>query len=450
MVNPTNFYVMTPDRMDFLWENAEFIFDTNAFCAMYRMTESAKLPMLDILEYFKGRIWVPAHVLYEYTKNRNEVIVEPIAKKYQNPEFFNNNYAAQVSNFIEKLKKEPYYHPYFDDEALQKLEEELKNASAKLKDIKDLVGAQIQKRKTEIINQKAKDIILEKVMSLTHGRPFSHLETIEIMKEGEFRHRNMLPPGYIDWDSKVGVQKYGDLIIWKEILQHAKESCKPVIIISNDVKPDWYEEHQKNEDPTTPRHELITEFIEETGKDMWMLTLNQFVNQLEFRYKDTGTLPFYEGLEAVKISIAYSIKKKEYAEKMKKAHWLRCACDKCKEGFTVDVNDFDFEWEAVGWSDRGMGEETEYNCQEFFVCPHCGNDCEVTLKVWEYPVGAYNYEDIEAEGCIVHKEDIDLSKYISFTNREQCEQCGSWEELDELGMCEACARRLREKMNKDD
>lgn len=450
MVDPTNFYVMTQGRMDYLWEHAEFIFDTNAFCAMYRMTESAKVPMLDILEYFKDRIWVPAHVLYEYTKNREDVIVEPIAKKYLNPEFFNNNYAAQVRQYIETLKKEPYYHPYFDDAALDSLEEELKLASDKLKDIRTLVSDQIKKRKSEILQQQTKDIILEKVKTLNHGNPFSHKETIDIMKEGEFRYRNMLPPGYLDYDRKAGVQKYGDLIIWKEVLRHAKESGKPVLLITNDMKLDWYEEHLQNEEPKMPRHELITEFKEETGHDIWMLTLNQLVEQLEIRYKDTGILPFYAGLEAVKDSIAYTIVKKEQAEKINKAHWMRCMCSKCSEEFTVDINDFIFEWEAVGWSDREMGDETEYNSKEYVTCPNCGNGGEITFKVWEYPVGAYNYEEIETEGCEVHSEDIDLSRYISFEDREQCDQCGSWEVLNEFGLCESCYNRLREKMNKDD
>ena len=36
------------------------------------------------------------------------------------------------------------------------------------------------------------------------------------------------------------IKKYGDLILWYQIIDKAKESKKPIILISGDVKEDWW------------------------------------------------------------------------------------------------------------------------------------------------------------------------------------------------------------------
>lgn len=45
--------------------------------------------------------------------------------------------------------------------------------------------------------------------------------------------------------------------------------------------------------------------------------------------------------------------------------------------------------------DRGMGAETEHmiECEEF-ECPECHKSFSVSGSVWEYPIGAYNYHEL--------------------------------------------------------
>ena len=92
---------------------------------------------------------------------------------------------------------------------------------------------------------------------------FLFKKLFEIIKEGEVRYRNMLPPGYMDdnevYKKKKGFQKYGDLIIWKEILRYSSVQKKPIILICNDKKEDWFNADKKSE-LESPRHELLKEF----------------------------------------------------------------------------------------------------------------------------------------------------------------------------------------------
>lgn len=446
-----DFFIMNNVREKKLWDDALIVFDTNAICAMYRMTKDTKSTMLEVLEYLKEKIWIPAHVLYEYKKNRIDVIKEPISRYYMNPEFFKNNYNQQLKDFLNKLEEQKYYHPYFDDKELNSFKKSVKEVSDLMDNIRTTVRNEFAKRKNEINAQDDSDDILKKILTLPMGSEFSYSEKLEIMKEGEWRYKQELPPGYMDFSEKQGIQKYADLIIWKEILNKAKETGKSIIFITNDVKQDWYEVHDKKHPPVCPRHELLIEFKETTERDIWFYTLDQFVCRLEVVYKDRTMIPFYTGLEAVRLVLAYTNKQKEREEKIKNSSLVRVTCSNCDHHFVVDKNDFRFEWEIVSSSERGMGTETEYECNEDFNCPECGNECNVTFHVWEYPIGAYNCEDVETDGCDVEKEDIKLSEHISFDDDEaQCIKCGAWAILDENEMCKECAHEMERMMAEDD
>jgi hypothetical protein len=61
----------------------------------------------------------------------------------------------------------------------------------------------------------------------------------EIKKEGKERYGRRMPPGFKD-DKKPEDKKYGDLILWYQIIDEAKKSKKPIVLISGDVKDDWW------------------------------------------------------------------------------------------------------------------------------------------------------------------------------------------------------------------
>ena len=59
--------------------------------------------------------------------------------------------------------------------------------------------------------------------------------------------------------------------------------------------------------------------------------------------------------------------------------------------------DFEEDYEP-SYEDRSMGEEITYNFDwESYECCNCGKAIRISGYICEYPVGAYNYEDINVE-----------------------------------------------------
>lgn len=121
------------------------------------------------------------------------------------------------------------------------------------------------------------------------GAPFSIPKKIEIYREGETRYNHLIPPGYEDRDKdkddKTKTKKFGDLIVWKEVLQKAQENDRPFIFITDDEKEDWWQLNIQNShlgkkvELVGPRPELVSEFDEvaRIGEGGFlMLTLPEF------------------------------------------------------------------------------------------------------------------------------------------------------------------------------
>nr|WP_275583088.1 PIN-like domain-containing protein [Gracilibacillus alcaliphilus] len=103
--------------------------------------------------------------------------------------------------------------------------------------------------------------------------------------EWKKRFKNEQPPGYKDGSKKDGFKvfgntkiqsKYGDLIIWNQLLDKSNESNAPIIFITDDIKEDWWK--KENGKITSPRYELLNEFKFNTSFDFIMYTTEFFLN----------------------------------------------------------------------------------------------------------------------------------------------------------------------------
>lgn len=146
------------------------------------------------------------------------------------------------------------------------LENDLNNKLVELKQIiksyKNSVGIEYDEITTdspEII----KDIdnlisYLEKNNRIGNRIRFS--EQLKIIREGELRYKYKIPPGYEDIN-KDGVEKFGDLFVWKEILDlPVEKSVKDIIFITNDIKEDWWS--KDSQDNLVVHDKLLSEFKE--------------------------------------------------------------------------------------------------------------------------------------------------------------------------------------------
>lgn len=246
-----------------LWANAIFIFDTNVLLNLYRYSKNSSEELIEILESLKDRIWIPHQVADEFMKNRYSVIKE-----------FENKYSL------------------YEDSLKSIINNNLKNLidETDTDELKEYINAWFHrcKEKNIQVTDPSDDKFLTTVLYLFDGKTgdcYSDSALDKHKQDGRTRYDKMIPPGFKDSNKvKKGKENtaldnnaYGDYIVWRQILDYAKQSKNGVIYITNDQKEDWW---YKSEGETIgPRPELIKEFYEETNntQNFHMYTMERFL-----------------------------------------------------------------------------------------------------------------------------------------------------------------------------
>lgn len=97
----------------------------------------------------------------------------------------------------------------------------------------------------------------------------------EIFKDGKKRYEDKIPPGYLDTE-KGDFDQFGDLIFWNQIIDNAITTNRPVILITSDLKEDWWFIHSGSK--LGPRMELIAEMKEKANVSYFQYTPANFAN----------------------------------------------------------------------------------------------------------------------------------------------------------------------------
>lgn len=451
----TGYFKLSLEEEEYLWNKAIVVLDTSTLGNLYCMAEEPKQILLDIFEIVKKRIWLPGHVVYEYKKNRGDLIERSFAA-YNTPSFstFINGYSSEMNTFLADHRSDNY-HPYLEYRSLDKIEKADKIIRENLKIIKEEIKAQYAIRLESLKKEQEDDKVKGFVEGVANGEPFDFNAQMAIVKEGELRYRNLIPPGYEDappfTQKKQGLQRYGDLIVWKEILQYAQENQVPILFVCNDLKNDWY--HFEGKKPTnTPRHELIKEFQDETGQLFWMYGLKDFIHKLEEKYKDSQYLPLFPKLEIVKrVLINNENKQKGYTYK-NPSDVMEIQCDECEDIIILRKDEIDWEWEYV---DSEMSENDiviEYEHREDIQCCE-GHLITLIFRIWENQSWGVVSSDIECEGgSVIEEFDFEdtIPDPVQPEEDEVCQKCGQHGPTDEMGLCLDCRREYQEFKDRDD
>ncbi|HBI17564.1 MAG: hypothetical protein UR60_C0047G0006 [Candidatus Moranbacteria bacterium GW2011_GWF2_34_56] len=255
------YHQFSADEFQQLFKNCLFVFDTNALLNMYRYSRETVDEYLKVLRELKSKnqLWIPYQVGYEFFENRIGVISE-YEKSYD-----------EILSILDDAKKsiETRYknHPFLD---LVKIKEDmnlgLSNIESKIK---------IQK------NNHPKwlegDDVLENIVELFEdnvGSEYTNEELDKIKKEGQERYMRKIPPGFKD-DQKSEEKKYGDLILWFQIIDKAKKSKRSIVLISGDIKDDWW--LKKEGRRIMPLPQLKKEMIAEAGVEFHIYTTDNFL-----------------------------------------------------------------------------------------------------------------------------------------------------------------------------
>lgn len=272
-----HYYPPSDDFFTHLWREATFVFDTNVLLNLYRYTSQTRDDLIRVLEQLQQRIWFPHQVGLEFSRNRISVIEE------QN----------QIMHLIEDFDK------FVEDKFAKPIKQSVGKRGHFFADL-DKISAIFQKTKQELKEEldrtraehpdpRTKDTLIERLDRIVQGRigiPYSPEEMKKLAVEFEDRYKRSIPPGYkdaskkdmhFDDDPSNPANKYGDVIVWYQIIGYAQPEKKPIILVVDDKKEDWWE--IRRGEKQGPKAGLRWEFQEKVGASFYMYTADVFLQR---------------------------------------------------------------------------------------------------------------------------------------------------------------------------
>lgn len=258
-----SWYPKDPESIAKIWKTAIFVPDANILLHSIRHPRKVRDELLRLFEVLGDALWIPYQVGLEFHRNRLDVERSSI-DTYDQIVRDCEKAIGQARDKLRQLRA----HPTID------IERELSALDMYIVDFKARIDVSKASHPTEDLPKvvaRLNDLLKGKV-----GRKWSVEDLSKIKKEGELRYTRQVPPGYLD-SKKTGdeYRKFGDLIIWRDMITKAKESERPVIFITDDVKEDWWWIHKGRK--IGPRPELTEEFSEETGQEFHLYEFGNFI-----------------------------------------------------------------------------------------------------------------------------------------------------------------------------
>ncbi|BBG67197.1 hypothetical protein AKUH3B101J_PKUN00110 (plasmid) [Apilactobacillus kunkeei] len=249
--------------------------DTNYLLSILRLDPEVANKYIDALEKNKERIYIPYFVGLEFSFNKINVKIDQ------------DNKLKDIDNKINKLKNQL-------DSTSQEISK-LTNSN-KLDNMKKISNEYIEQFKG----------LIDDSSTIEENRQENYLKLIDIIddllgekpdqtfidnieKEGKLRYEEELPPGFDDskkdgtrhFGSLTYHQKYGDLLIWREILKHfsSSKNSKRLIYITDDgisnKKNDLFYKYGGR--TVGPHIHLIDEANEVANLDLYIIDSKSFV-----------------------------------------------------------------------------------------------------------------------------------------------------------------------------
>jgi hypothetical protein len=257
------YYRPSAKELASMWDTGIFVLDANVLLNLYRYTPDTAEELLGILKAISDRIWVPHQAALEYHRNRLNVIA-------QQREAY-----AEIHDFLQKSRNQiegklnAYLrHPYVD---VRSILQDIDNAFEK-------IDRHLEERKKSHPDLFDKDNLRNEITKIFDGKVgalYTPEELRAVYKEGEERYKRSIPPGYSDARDKPGDEKYGDLVLWLQVIDKAREAQNPVILVTDDVKEDWW--WRFGGKIVSPQPQLVDEMLTKAKCAFYMYRSDQFM-----------------------------------------------------------------------------------------------------------------------------------------------------------------------------
>jgi hypothetical protein len=215
-------YPPTEQEFQSIWKNCFFVFDTNIFLNLYRYSDSSRQQWMQVLATINKRTWIPFQVATEFHSNRLSALSQNI-KKYDET-------IVSLQDIRDKLNNDQQ-HPFINAKHHAQCDQNLDQIIKLLDESKRELSQQLR-------SDKIRDWFCKSYSSNLGDEPTDDA-FVALCKNSKERYAKSIPPGYKD-ESKTEPEKYGDAIIWLQCLEFFKNKNVPLILVTDDSKPDWW------------------------------------------------------------------------------------------------------------------------------------------------------------------------------------------------------------------
>lgn len=256
-------YAKSPEQLKALWDAALIVPDTNILLHLLRHSAEVRGQLMDVFERKEASLWIPYQVGIEFQRRRLDVQQHALDAY--------DRLGADLTKFVNQAKdgiNQYRAHPVID------IERELSVLDVYHGEFQQRIAAAKAQHSAEELNasfSKVTELFTGKV-----GAKPSVERIAAIHKEGNDRYAKKIPPGFEDAKKAAdGGDKFGDLVIWMEMVEKAKADKRPIIFVTDDGKSDWWHIHRGKK--MGPHPALIEEFLAMTGQEFHIYELLQFL-----------------------------------------------------------------------------------------------------------------------------------------------------------------------------
>lgn len=255
------------------WKTADVAVDANVLLNLYRYSADTREQLLGVLRALDERLWIPRRAGEEFARNRLRVLVGQ------------RNAQAKIEGLFTRLIEET-------GKDLLKISDELsrrqgaplhhERATEVLEQLRDTLLEE-ERERFGPASDLSRDLLLADVRELLKERMGPGLtdeQMAVVRRRGPDRYKQKVPPGFEDAD-KGGDDQFGDLILWREILERSKATRRPVILVTDDAKEDWV--YRLGGKRIGPHPLLVRELWDVAGVNLLVYDTARFVSQANRR-----------------------------------------------------------------------------------------------------------------------------------------------------------------------
>jgi hypothetical protein len=245
----------TREELTELWQQGLLSFDASVLLNVYGYSKKTRDELVEFIEKYSERVRLPYQSGLEFARNRSAVIVKQV-----------HNY-TRVTQALEKIwnvdiapKRD---HPYLSKRSTRAFKAIMKELEDGCRAMEKLVGS---------------DPYADRMFDIFEGR-VGKAPTTEALCEleaiAQTRYGKLIPPGFADLKEKGSPAASGDFIAWHQLMEIAKEEEKGVILVTDDMKEDWW--LLEGSRTVGPLPHLIEEFTRITNQRFYMYNSETFL-----------------------------------------------------------------------------------------------------------------------------------------------------------------------------